>query len=188
MKNNITKYLKKENLIVLILAGVLLFVIAMPTKNEKQESATPASTPIPAKKVIPEEEYVHYLEGKLSKVLSEMEGVGKVHVMLTLKSTEELVVEKDVQIKRSQTEESDSEGGERILSTQEQGETTLQRTASGINEPYVVKTLLPKVEGVLVVAQGGDGKAINKKITEVVEALFGVEAHKVKVVNAGEAR
>lgn len=54
--------------------------------------------------------------------------------------------------------------------------------SSGNNEPYVVKTLLPKVKGVVVVAQGAGTGNINRNITDMVQALFNVEAHKVKVV------
>jgi stage III sporulation protein AG len=38
------------------------------------------------------------------------------------------------------------------------------------------------VEGVSVVAQGGGDSQIQKNITEVIQALFGIEAHKIKVV------
>ena len=46
----------------------------------------------------------------------------------------------------------------------------------------MVKTLPPRVEGVLVVAEGAGRGNVNKTIVEIAEALFGVEAHKVKVV------
>ncbi len=58
--------------------------------------------------------------------------------------------------------------------------------SSGNNEPFVVKTLLPQVEGVVVVAQGAGTGNINKSITDVVQALFDVEAHKVKVVKMND--
>lgn len=58
--------------------------------------------------------------------------------------------------------------------------------SSGNNEPFVVKTLLPRVEGVVVVAQGAGTGNINKSITDVVQALFDVEAHKVKVVKMND--
>lgn len=46
----------------------------------------------------------------------------------------------------------------------------------------MVKTLTPEIEGVLVVAEGAGSGTVNKNITEIVQALFDVEAHKVKVV------
>mgnify|MGYP006875711212 CR=1 FL=1 len=35
---------------------------------------------------------------------------------------------------------------------------------------------------VTVVAQGGGNAVVQKNITDVIQALFGVEAHKIKVV------
>ena len=42
--------------------------------------------------------------------------------------------------------------------------------------------LSPEIEGVLVVAEGAGNGTVNRTIVEIVQALFGVEAHKVKVV------
>ena len=40
----------------------------------------------------------------------------------------------------------------------------------------------PKVEGVLVVAEGAGKGNMTSEITQIAQALFGVEAHKVKVL------
>ena len=64
----------------------------------------------------------------------------------------------------------------------ETGDSTVYRTDGTASEPYVVKTLSPEIEGVLVVAEGAGSGSVNKTVTEIVQALFGVEAHKVKVV------
>lgn len=102
--------------------------------------------------------------------------------MITLESSEELVVEKDEALVRSNTNESDSAGGNRIVNQIDTAPTTVYQTTGSDSEPYVVKTLSPRVEGVVVVAQGAGDGTVNKNITEMVQALFGVEAHKVKVV------
>lgn len=46
----------------------------------------------------------------------------------------------------------------------------------------MVKEVSPVIEGVSVVAQGGGNPLIQKNITEVIQALFGIEVHKIKVV------
>ena len=38
------------------------------------------------------------------------------------------------------------------------------------------------IEGVVVIAEGGDNDDIRKDITEIVQALFDIDAHKIKVV------
>lgn len=199
------KWFQRDNLIILVLSGILLFIIALPIedgttqKNEgartqtKQENGLQGSIGSTDNMTAvqnvgsdsenaSEYDYVVYLEEKLESTLGDISGVGKVEVMLTLQSSEELVVEKDTPVSRSNTNETDSEGGSRVISQTDTQETTIYRTEGSDSEPYVVKTILPKVEGVLVVAQGAGKGTVDKSITEIVQALFGVEAHKVKVV------
>lgn len=194
MKSRMTKWLRKDNLLILLLAGVLLVVIALPTKSsQRQQTDTaqgqtadgPAGT---VRNSDPDstcfedmEEYAAYLERRLEDMLSHISGVGAVQVMITLKASQELVLEKDQQTQSSNTTEEDNQGGRRYIGQVNQSETTVYHS-SGNNEPYVVKTLLPQVEGVVVVAQGAGTGNINRSITDVIQALFDVEIYKVKVV------
>lgn len=200
-KSRLAKWFQRDNLIILILTGILLFIIALPTKEaseEKEAGGTLQSNLLQesfgntvtkesgkmdeaGKNVASEYDYASYLEQKLKNILEGISGVGKVEVMVTLQSSEELVVEKDEPVSRSNTNETDSEGGSRIVAQIDTQETTIYRTEGSNSEPYVVKTILPKVEGVLVVAQGAGSGSVNKSITEIVQTLFDVEAHKVKV-------
>lgn len=196
------KWFQRDNLIILVLSGVLLFIIALPMDNSTSQKSEDSVIKINQESILQdstdgkagtqgaedsvedtgEYDYVDYLEEKLENTLENISGVGKVDVMITLLSSEELVVEKDTPVSSSSTNETDSEGGSRVISQTDARETTIYRTEGNDSEPYVVKTLLPKVEGVLVVAQGAGNGTVDKNITEIVQALFGVEAHKVKVV------
>ena len=42
--------------------------------------------------------------------------------------------------------------------------------------------LSPRIEGGLVIADGGDNAIVIENITEAVQALFGVDTHKIKVM------
>lgn len=195
IKSKMEKWLKKDNLLILLLAGVLLVVIALPT--EKSGQSAPADTDVEDQAGVASgmtgegigfsgtEEYAASLEKKLENTLSRISGVGSVQVMITLNATEELVVEKDQQTQSSSTAEEDSQGGSRTSHQLSRSENTVYHS-SGSNEPYVVKTLLPRVEGVVVVAQGAGTGTVNRNITDVVQALFDVEVHKVKVVKMDE--
>lgn len=189
------KWFKRDNLIILILAGILLFIIALPTKGESEKDVDVKDVNAGAMDVTGEGnviakdsgpvEYASEQEKKLKALISAMEGVGKVEVMITLASSEELVVERDRTISRSNTVEKDSEGGTRTVTQYEQGDTAIYKGSSGASEPYVIKTNNPKVEGILVVAEGAADATVNLRITESVQALYDVEAHKVKVVPLG---
>ena len=98
----------------------------------------------------------------------------------------EIVVEKDGGYSRTQTNETDTEGGSKIITQIEERESTVFQTAGNESMPYVVKTLFPKVKGVVVVAQGAGKGSVDKNITEIVQALFDLEANEVKVVKMQE--
>ena len=199
------KWFRRDNLLILVLLGVLLFIIALPVKKEDPAAADTeiteqynagiltssgqkdagqqdvVETQTRAVTAESPEEYTAYLEGKLKKMLESIRGLGEVEVMITLESSEERIVEKDMTAERSQTEEQDSAGGTRTVSSSNTGyQTVYQENDQG--SPFVVKTLTPKVEGVLVVAEGAGKGNMTSEITQIAQALFGVEAHKVKVL------
>ena len=201
------KWFRRDNLLILVLLGVLLFIVALPVKKEdspatgadtesaeqynagiftssgqqetgQQEAAETGTWAVTAGST---EEYTAYLEEKLKKMLESVRGLGEVEVMITLESSEERIVEKDMTAERSQTEEQDSAGGTRTVSSSNTGYQTVYQDGSQ-GSPFVVKTITPKVEGVLVVAEGAGKGNMTGEITQIAQALFGVEAHKVKVL------
>ncbi|MBO5055152.1 MAG: stage III sporulation protein AG [Lachnospiraceae bacterium] len=201
--------LKKENFVVIFLVGILLFVIAWPTENKKNSNKTTESGILDSNSGIMElaktgssetegdvllkgtdftesgelQSYTAFLERTLEELLSSMEGAGQVKVMITLKSSGEAIVEKDMTTDRSSSTEVDSAGGSRNSSDlNEAGETVYASASGGISYPYVKQIICPKIEGVVVSAQGGDNQTVNKNITEAIQALFGIEVHKIKVI------
>ena len=40
----------------------------------------------------------------------------------------------------------------------------------------------PQVEGVLVIAEGGDKSSVKEEIIGAAQALFGIEPHKIKIM------
>lgn len=185
------KKLTKENMAIMALLGILLMVIAIPvkkTETQKDQTAAPENKSTASGTQETEEEdntggYAGELEERLESLLASMEGVGNVKVMVTLDSSREQVVEKDIPSTMDTTKETDSTGGSRDVINSRQEETTVYVTDSAGNKtPYVSKIRGPSIEGVTVVAQGGGNAVIQKNITEVIQALFGIEAHKIKVV------
>ncbi len=189
---------KKENMIILILLGVLLFIISLPTKeNTAKETKAVKSvltdsksdiieetqnTKVTASSETMEQEYITYLEEKLENTLSYVDGVGKIKVMVTVSNTKKEVVEKDRITNRSSTTETDSEGGSRNINNTESTETTLYTVDEAGNQiPYVTQVYEPEITGVMVVAQGAGRENVNSDISEAIQALFGIEAHKIKI-------
>lgn len=127
-------------------------------------------------------EYAAREEGKLEKILGQAEGIGRTKVMITLASSEEHMVLQDTDNKENTVEEHDRNGG-----TRQQEEYSLKSenviiSSDGSEHPYVVQVNSPKIEGVVVVAEGaGNGKK-DSEIIDAVVALFSVEPHKIKVM------
>lgn len=127
--------------------------------------------------------YKEQMEEEISKALEKVEGIGKAEVMITLKSSKEIVVNKDAPIQEEKTKEEDSQGGTREESSYSKQETTVLVTdSSGQSVPYVIKELEPEIEGIVVVAEGADREMIIQEITDACEVLFSVPVHKIKVM------
>lgn len=183
------KWFQKDNLIILVLAGVLLVVMTFPIKKEDKAVNEKDEVELTDRMQMTEEDkfqelynYAEYLEKKLETVLANMKGIGEVKVMITLETSEEQVVEKDEPIVRDNTTENDGNGGSRVIYKMDSGQETVFSKDGNTEVPYVSKTVLPQISGVLIIAQGaGEGKN-SQQIAEIAQVLFGVEAHKVKVV------
>ena len=151
------KWMKKENLGVLLLVGLLLLVIALPTRQENENTITEENTQ-ETDQSLQEQDWQTKMEERLVEVLEQVQGVGKAEVFLTCEGTQKKVVEKD------------------------ETETVYERDSRGNQTPYVSAEIYPQVTGVLVVAQGGDDPVVIQNIQEAVQVLFQVEAHKIKVM------
>ncbi len=188
--------IKKDQIVILFLLGVLLLVIALPGGGRKkdQENLQAGEESFSPPDSMTEKEYISYLERNLERVLSQMKGAGEVTVMITLKESAEKVVEKDVSVSGESVSEEDSQGGVRKTENESRGETTVYYGDGGVSglrgssiegagqNPYVSKERTPRVEGVVVVAGGGDNAVVIQNITEAVQALFGIDTHKIRIV------
>lgn len=178
------KKMKKDQLLILALAGILLLVIALPTEKkgtEKKKTETGLGLSDGSAKAS-QDEYLCSLESRLEAALSQMEGVGDVTVMITLKSSAEKVVEKDMEVTDETVTESDSQGGARSSKNGGRKEATVYGDGGSAGEPYVSKELSPRIEGVVVIAEGGSDSVVKQNITEAVQALFGIDTHKIRVI------
>ncbi len=195
-KYQLEKWFQRDNLIVLVLAGILLVVIALPTtKNEEKEIPFAEEKREDIVSVEREEDagyrgdlqvYTEYLENKLEDSLRQMKGVGDVTVMITLQASEKQIVEKEETLVRNNTTENDSQGGSRSVYEINTVDQTVYSKTDNTQVPYVSQTLLPEISGVLIVAQGAETSTVKKSMVEIAQVLFDLEAHEISVVSMGE--
>lgn len=151
-------------------------------ETEKGESFARAAA------VKPAADYEKELEDRIAQLLKSVEGVGKVDVMVVLSSSGEKVFRTDRSENTSTTKEKDASGGERDIASSQSEENTILSQQSGSNgtSPLVQKELYPEISGIVISAQGGDSPKVQAEISQAMEALFGLEAHKIKVLKRVE--
>ncbi len=144
----------KQQWMILLLLGLILLVMAIPTKKISQTvtQKKTGSKNTMAGSGIYENLYGNsnedaqvltekaVLEQQLEQLLQQVEGIGQVKVMLMMENSEDTM------------------------------------TAFSAQNPSV------SIQGVLIAAQGGDNSVVVRNIQEAVMALFQVEAHKIKVM------
>lgn len=166
MNSILGKWIKKRNksdFVVLILLGVMVMIVAMPTgaKQSQKETQTQEQK---EQQLQTEDSYKEQLQ-QLKELLEHMDGVGKTRVMLTFSDEGTDQLDKNVT--------KDGNKKEEITVVYDTGDT---------RQPYVICRQMPKIEGVVVVAQGGGNAKTVTEISNAVMSLFPVEAHKVVVV------
>ena len=184
------KNIKKTDWIVLALIGAILLVIVLPEGNGstgntalwKKTEIRNTETVVEEREEMDAEFYTSYLEKKLEGVLREMEGVGRVKVMITLSDNGQSIVEKDMIDVSNTVKETDSSGGSRDTFSSERTVETVQVEDENGTYPYVGKEILPTIEGIVVVAEGGGNATVVSQISKAAMALFPIEAHKIIVV------
>jgi stage III sporulation protein AG len=169
---------KKEQWIILFMIGLLLVVIAMPSGTPSKENNETTQNTGTSQNIWENTGDTVELERKLEQILEQMDGVGKVSVMITLASSTEKVIEKEVENRNSTSREDDTT----VTETTDTSESAVYTDTNDGSTPYVKQEISPKIQGVLVVAEGGDNAVTVQNITEVVQALFNVDTHKIRVM------
>ncbi len=123
--------------------------------------------------------YEQELTANLESILSMVSGAGNVKCMITFENTKEMVFATDFEEDSSSVIEKDSQNGERTTKNENRDE---KLVFVGDNEPVLIKEVLPKVEGVVIVAQGGENAYIKKAFIDVATSLLDIEPYKVTIL------
>ena len=190
------KKLEKDQCLIIILVGVLLCVIALPVRKDDSKSdisyilsdtidnhTSENESDVYQENADTTESYTGYWEKRLEDALRYVDGVGQVRVLITLKESEHKIVEKDGPEEYSNTDETDAAGGTRTIRESSIEKSTIYTVDErGQNVPYVIKTISPTVEGVVVIAQGAQTQSVQDNIIEAIQVLFDIDANKIKIV------
>lgn len=167
--------------IVLLVAGSTMFKDKTPPVSTAGELAgTATSEASPQSETT--QSYERELEKRLEEILSLVEGAGKVKVMLTVKYGKEIIAAQDTDVTESVNEEKDNEGGTRNVQSKSEKDTfVMLRQSNGEDYPLILKEIEPQVEGVIIIAEGGDDIAVKDALVRATYTVSGAQAHKVQV-------
>lgn len=170
IKENVNKWFPKEKKITLFviigLIGILLiFLSEMFASGSKPKSANlPLSLETTA--------YKKEIESELTEILSQIQGVGKVKVMVTIEGTTEYVFAQEIDTQQDTQSDKNSESFQNKYVIIDNGSE---------KEALVKKVLKPKINGVIVVCEGGDNLVVKEKIYNAVSTVLAISSTRVCV-------
>ena len=120
------------------------------------------------------------LAQQVSQILSQVEGVGKVTVSVSLASGPAHDYARNITDSKSTNEEKDTGGGTRT--TTEMNQKTELVFAAGKGEPVIIKEMGPQNKGIVIVAEGAKDVEIRSKLSRAVQSMLDLPAHRVMVL------
>lgn len=127
-------------------------------------------------------QYEQTYEQRLTEILNTVRGVNDVEVMVNIDSTEEIQYAVDSTSNKQTTNETAKDGGTRTLTQFDESGQLVMLKKNGADQPVVVKTIKPRVRGVVVVAQGAEDVKVQALITDAVQRALEVPPHKISIL------
>lgn len=162
---DVVKKYKYATLLLVIGLGLLL----LPTSG-KETDETPQEETLPPIS----SNYEKEMEDRLSVILSQIEGVGRVEVILTLKQGQENHFLYD-HSSRIDTNEGSS-------TTEKSEKAVIISKGSSYDEPMITRTDYPLFQGALIVCEGGGDAEIKLQLTQAVSALTNLSSHNITIL------
>ncbi|MBC2580326.1 stage III sporulation protein AG [Clostridium sp. DJ247] len=193
IKDNNNKNAKDKkniaNLLILLLVGILVVVTmslfktssTLGTGSTDKDISNVSSEQQSQVNDKSSQDYERSVEEKLKNTLENIDGVGKVEVMISFESGEEQVPAVNINDSTNTAEEKDNQGGTRNTTQKNNGSTVVITNNGDKSEPLIVKTYKPKVSGICVVAEGAENKVTELRISKAIVDLFGISENKVNV-------
>ena len=140
-------------------------------KSNKQQSEQSENAP----SLEDVRDYEESLEKRLSSIISDIEGVGRCTVMVTLENGWESVFSQETE-NSSQASDSGTSFNEKrsMVIVNDDGEATV-----------LEKQLEPKIRGVIVVCEGAENPIVSERVIGALKAALGLSGANISVVKGG---
>lgn len=124
-----------------------------------------------------------YLAGRLEKMLSQIAGAGAVDVVVKLEGSARVEYAANSNTGRRVTEEKESGTVQRVTTENDDNDQlVVVRGENGFEAPVVEREVAPRVQGILVVAEGASDPYIKARLFRAVQVALGVEPQKVLIL------
>ena len=128
------------------------------------------------------ESYILSMESKLVKLVEQVSGAGKCHIMLTLEQGTQYVFASESKKIVDETQSKDGTVGSTVQQKDNSENRIVILEENGISRPLVETSREPQVKGVVVVCDGGSSSIVRQRVTEVITTVLGIGSHQVCVV------
>ncbi len=171
---------KVENLITFLILLVILIVALNSIYNEDESQA------VENKEVnslnTRNESYKTEFEIRLENILSKINGAGEVNVMVSYENEIKKIPMVDTKNITTITSEKDSAGGERKTEETNIEEIVIYESNGNLKSPVIQEYTVPKILGVIVVAEGAKDMTVKEKLINAVTSITDVASHKIQVL------
>ncbi len=128
------------------------------------------------------EEYVRGMEEKLNRLVENVSGAGKCHVMITLEQGTQYVYASENKKVVDETQSHEGESSSKIQQKDNSESKIVVIEENGVSRPLVETSREPQIKGVVVVCDGGNSSVVQQRITEVLTTVLGIRSNQVCVV------
>ena len=170
-----------ENLVI-FLVGVVIVIIAGSYIWSVDESV------VVSENSITDVFDAEVFEKKLANILSKIQGAGEVEVMISYQTGIETIPLLDTKDSNTVTEESGNDSARRTEQNSLETSIIFNQEKNGNKMPYISKTIMPTVEGVIVTCDGGGDEVVRSNVVKAVTVVTGVTANKVQVFPRNKKR
>lgn len=165
------KNIKHIEVIIVVIFVLILLLICFAGNNtfsflSNQQTATSSSSNIT---YVSTSDYVLNIESKLKSILSNVNGAGKVEVMVSVDGSSEIQFATDEVITTS---------GQ----TTEKTVNIVFVTKDGVSQPIITSEKLPKINGVVVVSSGAKNTKVKLELMSAVQTLVNIDCDKIQIL------
>lgn len=177
-----------NDLIIILIIGLIIVIVAnffispenvspgyVEVNSNNNEEKAGVNTAMPAGG------YEENLKQELTNTLTQIDGAGRVKVMIYFETGSESVPAFNQTDSTKVTEENDGSGGKRLTNEKNSTVTVVDVNEGGGSKPFILKEVKPKITGIIVIAEGADDPNVKYKLYEAVKTVFSIEQYKVNI-------